>query len=92
MVKQIIDLKEQMLIGIYNTRLELADKKKEKIDARAKAWETAEGIADAKKDYVRSQVSDIQNSIDVLEAEIELAYNQIKILDMKMELEKATDE
>ena len=87
-----IDLKEQMMIGIYNTRLELADKNKEKIDARAKAWESAEGIADAKKDYVRSQVSDIQNQIDVLNAEIELAYNQIKILDEKIELGKLTDE
>ena len=91
MVKKMINLKEKILIGIYETRLELADKKKEKIDARAKAWENAKDIklADAKKDYVRSQVSDIQNSIDVLEAEIELAYNQIKILDMKIELEKS---
>lgn len=86
MVKTMIDLKEQMLIGIYETRLELADLNKRKIDARAEAWKTADGIADAKKDYVRSQVSDIQKEIDVMEAEIELAYNQIKILDMKIEV------
>lgn len=88
MVEQMIDLKEQMLIGIYKCRMELAEKNKQKIDARAKAWETAEGIADAKKDYVRSQVSDIQKEIDEIEAEIELAYNQVKILDMKIEVKK----
>ena len=88
MVEQMIDLKEKMLIGIYECRMELAEKNKQKIDARAKAWETAEGIADAKKDYVRSQVSDIQKEIDEIEAEIELAYNQVKILDMKIEVKK----
>ena len=87
-----INLKEQMLIGIYHTRLEIADLNKKKIDARAEAWKTADGIADAKKDYVRSQVSDIQKEIDEMEAEIELAYNRVKILDMKIELENLNNE
>lgn len=88
MVERMIDLKEQMFIGIYKARMELAEKNKKKIDARAKAWESAEGTVDAKKDYVRSQVSDIQKEIDEIEADIELAYNQVKILDMKIEVEK----
>ena len=92
MVKEIIMLKENMMIQINDCRVEIANLKKEKIDKRASAWKDAEGIADAKKDYVRSQVSDLTNRIEILEAEIELYYNQIKILDEKMELEKLKHE
>jgi len=92
MVEEMITLKESMMQQVYECRLQIADLKKEKINARAKAWESAEGIADAKKDYVRSQVSDLDCQIDVLEAEIELLYNQITILNEKIEMEYMKDE
>ena len=92
MVEEMITLKESMMQQVYECRLQIADLKKEKINARAKAWESAEGIADAKKDYVRSQVSDIDCQIDVLEAEIELLYNQVTILNEKIEMEYMKDE
>lgn len=92
MVQEMIQLKEQMMLQIQGARLEIADLKKKKIDKRAKAWESAEGTVDAKKDYVRSQVSDLDCQIDVLNADIELYYNQIGILDEKIELELFKDE
>ena len=87
-----IQLKEQMMLQIQGARLEIADLKKKKIDKRAKAWGSAEGTVDAKKDYVRSQVSDLDCQVDVLNADIELYYNQISILDEKIELELFKDE
>lgn len=91
-INGLITLKESMMKQIYESRLEIADLKMKKITVRANAWADAEGIADAKKDYVRSRVADFDNQIDVLEAEIELAYNQIRILDEKTDLELMKDE
>ena len=59
MVKTMIDDKETYATEIQEARKLIADKKKEKINLRAKSWADAEGIADAKKDFVRSVVSDL---------------------------------
>lgn len=70
---------------IHDARVELADLMKEKINLRAEAWKEAEGTVDAKKDYVRSMVSDIQCKIDKLESDVEYYYNQVKLLTYKLE-------
>lgn len=65
---------------IYNNRVKIAELRRDKIVARASAWENATGIADQKKDYVRSVVADIDEEISKLDAEIERAYNQLKLV------------
>lgn len=87
MVENMILLKEQFIKQIHEARLELADLRMRKINKRAKAWEVAEGTVDQKKDFVRSHVSDLDNQISVLEADVEMYYSQIAILDEKIELE-----
>ena len=73
---------------IMSARKRIADLKYDKINIRAEAWKSAEGIADAKKDYVRSAVSDIDREISKLEADIEYYYNQVKIMDYKVDYEQ----
>ena len=70
---------------IYNARIRIAELKKEKIIKRASAWDDATGIADQKKDYVRSIVAEIDESIDKEEAKIEFAYNKMKVLNYQLE-------
>ena len=70
-------------------RKNIAQLKKDRIEARAKAWADAEGIADAKKDYVRSVVADIDMEISIEEANVEYCYNMIDIINDKLVL---TDE
>lgn len=70
---------------IRDARQKLADLKYDKINIRAEAWKSAEGIADAKKDYVRSAVSNIDREIDKLESDIEYFYNQIKLCEYKLD-------
>lgn len=75
MAKTLNDYSEQ----IRECRVKIADLKRDKINMRASAWESATGIADQKKDYVRSIVSDKDCEIDKLEAEIEYYYNLMRI-------------
>lgn len=81
-----IDEMESCYTKIRDDRHKLADLNRQKIDIRAKAWEKAEGVAKQKEDYVRSSVSDIQNKIDKLEANIEYNYNQVKLIIYKWEI------
>lgn len=69
---------------IYENRCEIAELKRDKIEKRAEAWKDATGIADEKKDYVRSQVAEIDESIAFCEARIELAYNNLKTLEWEL--------
>ena len=87
MVKTMIDDKETYATEIQEARKLIADKKKERINLRAKSWADAEGIADAKKDFVRSVVSDLDLEISKLEADIEYYYNMMKIIDNRLEHE-----
>ena len=84
---RILDEKDTFMSEIHEARQKIADLKHEKINLRAKAWEDAGSIklADAKKDFVRSIVSDIDREIDKLEADIEYYYNQLKLIDNKLE-------
>lgn len=84
---KIIDELDTYYDEIMSARKRIADLKYDKINIRAEAWKSAEGIADAKKDYVRSAVSDIDREIEKLEADIEYYYNQVKIMDYKVDYE-----
>lgn len=87
MVKAMIDLKEAMMKQIWDSRCQIASLKKEKAEKKAVLWLEATGTVDQKKDYIRAAVADIDELISVCEADIELRYNQIGILDDKIELE-----
>ena len=83
MAKLVDNLNEQYEI-IFNNRIKIAELKRDKITGRASAWENATGIADQKKDYVRAAVADIDIEIDIAEAEIERAYNRLKLADYEL--------
>ena len=83
MVQTTLDRMNELYESIYANRCSIAELKKLKITARSEAWEDASGIADEKKDYVRSQVAQLDEKIDLVEAEIEKAYNNIKVLELE---------
>lgn len=70
---------------IYSYRCDIASHTRDKLVKRADAWSYAEGIAKQKEDFVRSEVAELQEKIDYCEAEIEKAYNQIKVLQLRLE-------
>ena len=72
---------------IYDYRTDIASHKRNKIEKKATAWENAGSIklAKAKEDFVRSEVAEIQERIDFCEAEIERAYNKLKLYEWKLE-------
>ena len=88
---KIIDDMNVYFTEIRDARQRVADLKHEKISIRAEAWKSAEGIADAKKDYVRSMVSDIDRDIDKLESDIEYFYNQIRLCQYKLDMDEVID-
>lgn len=88
-MEKLIAEKQSYVEIIKTGRKNIAKLKADKIKARADAWSEAEGIADAKKDYVRSQVADIDLEISNEEANIEYCYNMIDIINDKLVL---TDE
>ena len=82
---KILDEMDELYDKIHGYRVDIASHNRNKIEKRANAWKDATGIADEKKDYVRSEVADIQEKIDYCEAEIELAYNKIKVMCFRLE-------
>ena len=88
-MEKLIAEKQSYVEIIRAGRKNIAKLKADKIKARADAWSEAEGIADAKKDYVRSQVADVDLEISNEEANIEYCYNMIDIINDKLVL---TDE
>ena len=91
-VKNLINLKETLMMGIRDAREEIAGLKERKATWRSDAWSDAQGTAKEKEDYVKSVVAEIDKDILIHEADIELWYNQIKVLDDKIDLEYLTDE
>lgn len=81
----ILEEMDNLYDKIYEYRTDIASHNRNKIEKRANAWNDATGIADEKKDYVRSEVAEIQEKIDYCEAEIELAYNKIKVMCFRLE-------
>ena len=84
MVK-ILDEIDELYDKIYAYRTDIASHNRDKIEKRASAWNDATGIAKEKEDFVRSEVADIQEKIDYCDAEIELAYNKIKVMIFRLE-------
>ena len=87
MVK-ILDDMDELYDEIYNCRKDIASYNRSKIEKRSQAWSDATGIAKEKEDFVRSQVADIQESIDFCEAEIEKAYGKLKVAELRLEYDK----
>ena len=82
---EILDEMNNLYSLIYSYRSDIASYKKNKIEKRADAWKDATGTAKEKEDYVRSVVANIDEAIDFCEAEIEKAYNSIRVLELKLE-------
>lgn len=91
-IENMIMLKENFMKAIKEYRDEIADLREKRAIKKAPLWEEASGTVDAKKDYIKSKIADIDCEISKLEADIELYYNQISILDDKIQLEYLTDE
>ena len=86
-MSKVLDEMDGFYTEIRDARVKLADLVKEKVNLKTEAWKDANSIklAKEKEDYVRSQISDVQNEIDKLEADIEYYYNQVKLLGHKLE-------
>lgn len=91
-IENMIMLKENFMKAIKECRDEIADLREKRAIKKAPLWEEATGTVDAKKDYIKSKIADIDCEIAKLESDIELYYNQISILDDKIQLEYLTDE
>ena len=92
MVKNMIMLKESFMHQIHECRVALAELKERRAKAKPPLWEIATGTVDQKKDFIKSEIAEFDKDIAVLEADIELYYNQIRVLDDKIELEYLSDE
>lgn len=65
-------------------RENIAKYQKEKAEKRGGLWEEAQGTVDAKKDYIKSKVADLDFNIAVEERDIEYYYNMIDLINDKM--------
>lgn len=90
-IVEMINLKEQFYLAIFEERASIADLKKQKAEMKAPLWEEATGTVDQKKDFIKSKTAEIDYQIAMSEAEIELRYNQARIIDEKVDL-KMTEE
>ena len=88
----IITLKESLMKSIRECREEIANLKERKAIRRSGSWMDANGTAKEKEDFVKATVANFDSEILKYEADIELYYNQISILNDKMELEYLKNE
>lgn len=91
-IENMIMLKENFMRAIKECRDEIADLREKRAIKKAPLWEEATGTVDAKKDYIKSKIADTDCEIAKYEADIELYYNQISILDDKIQLEYLNNE
>lgn len=91
-IENMIILKENFMRAIKKCRDKIADLKEEKALKKAPLWEEATGTVDAKKDYIKSKIADIDCEISKLESDVELYYNQIEIMNDKIALEYTKNE
>lgn len=84
MVEKLIDELEKQYIHIKKCREEIATLKEEMAIRKPSLWEEATGTVDAKKDYIKSKLADLQYHIDTFESDIEFAYNMIQILNWRI--------
>lgn len=78
--------KQSYIELIKISRENIAKHKKDKAERKAPLWDEAQGTVDAKKDYIRSKVADIDFNIAVEEKNIEYCYNMIDLVNDKMVL------
>ena len=83
-VTELLDKKQEYIESINDARYKIAELRKTLVDMKAPLWEEATGTVDAKKDYIKSQTSDIQKQIDEFEADIEWYYNMIDVINQKL--------
>lgn len=91
-IESMIMLKEEFMRAIKKCRDNISDLKKEKALKKAPLWEEATGTVDAKKDFIKSKIADIDCEISMYESDIELYYNQIEIMNDKIALEYTKNE
>ncbi|WP_458456491.1 hypothetical protein [Methanobrevibacter sp.] len=84
MVERLIDEMEKEYVHIKKCREEIASLKEEIALRKAPLWEEATGTVDAKKDYIKFKLADLQYHIDIFESEIEYAMNKIEILEWRI--------
>lgn len=91
-IKECLEMKKELIMQISTDRKSIVTLKERKAIAKPQLWEEATGTVDQKKDYIRAHTASIEANIQILEANIELNYNKIKILDDEIEWEFITDE
>lgn len=84
MVEKLIDEMEKHYAFIKKSREEIASLREEIAIKKAPLWEEATGTVDAKKDFIKSKLADLNYRIDMAESEIEYAYNMIQILNWRI--------
>lgn len=84
MVQKLIDEMEKHYKFIKTTREEIAELRKKKALKKPPLWEEATGTVDAKKDYIKAKVAEIDYRIAICESDIEYATNMIDILSWRM--------
>lgn len=84
MVERLIDEMERQYEHIKKCREEIATLKEEMAVRKAPLWEEATGTVDAKKDYIKSQLAELQYHIDTFESDIEYAMNMVEILNWRI--------
>ena len=87
-----IILKENLMKSIHECRNEIANLKEKKAIKKSASWMEANGTAKEKEDFVKASVAEYDSEILKYEADIELYYNQISVLNDKIELEYLSDE
>lgn len=88
----IITLKESLMKSIHECREEIANLKEKKAVKKSASWMEANGTAKEKEDFVKASVANYDSEILKYEADIELYYNQISILNDKITLGYLKDE
>ena len=84
MVERLIDEMEKHYIHIKKCREEIAELREEIAKRKPPLWEEATGTVDNKKDYIKSQIAELQYHIDIFESDIEYAMNMINILNWRI--------
>ena len=89
---ELIKQKEEYYEKILKSRENIANSRYKLAGDKPKLWEEATGLADQKKDYVKSEVAIWTEEIEQEEAKIEYYYNMINIINDKMMLMEYSNE
>ena len=84
-ILKLINEKEELYKEIYHEKENLAELQSQKICKKAPLWEMATCTVDAKKDWINKELSEILLKISKSENYINHLYNQIELINDKME-------